>query len=57
MIISGSGIIGSSIGYYLSEKVPGQNITMIDACMPASSASWKAGGFLALDWSDGTDVE
>ncbi len=57
MIISGSGIIGSSIGYYLSEKVPGQNITMIDACMPASSASGKAGGFLALDWSDGTDVE
>lgn len=57
MIISGSGIIGSSIAFYLSQKVPAQNITMIDACMPASSASGKAGGFLALDWSDGTDVE
>lgn len=59
VIISGCGIIGSSIGYYLQEtnRVPGQNITMIDASAPASSASGKAGGFLALDWNDGTDVE
>lgn len=59
VIISGCGIIGSSIGYYLDQakNVPGQNITMVDACMPASSASGKAGGFLALDWCDGTDVE
>lgn len=51
VVIAGGGIIGASSAYYLALK--GLKPVVIDACTPASSASGKAGGFLARDWCDG----
>ncbi len=51
VVIAGGGIIGATCGYYLLGK--GIKPIVIDASTPASSASGKAGGFLALDWCDG----
>ena len=54
VVVSGAGIIGASTAYYLALK--GIKPIVIDSCLPASSASGKAGGFLALDWCDGSEV-
>lgn len=54
MVVSGAGIIGASTAYYLALK--GIKPIVIDSCWPACSASGKAGGFLALDWCDGSEV-
>ncbi|KAL0487205.1 oxidoreductase [Acrasis kona] len=50
VIVCGGGVIGSSIGYYLTKK--GAAVTLIERCEIACGASGKAGGFLAKDWSD-----
>lgn len=55
IVVCGAGIMGASTAYYLAMK--GFKPTVIDACTPACSASGKAGGFLALDWNDGTPLE
>ncbi|WPT10742.1 Putative oxidoreductase C1F5.03c [Picochlorum sp. SENEW3] len=55
VVISGAGIIGASTAYYLSLR--GVRPIVLDACTPASSASGKAGGFLALDWCEGSTVD
>ena len=71
VIISGGGIVGASTAYYLNglltrasgSRLEGggrgcqDSICVIDASYPAASASGKAGGFLALDWNDSTDME
>lgn len=54
-VIVGGGVVGASAGYYLALK--GAKPMVIEAGRPACSASGKAGGFLALDWSDGTPLE
>ena len=56
IIVAGSGIIGSSISYYLS-KTHLTSCTLIDPAGIAPAASGKAGGFLARDWSDGTALQ
>lgn len=50
-VILGSGIIGLSTAYYLSDLVDPDSIHLVDSspCLFAS-ASGHAGGFLAADW-------
>ncbi|CAJ1969788.1 unnamed protein product [Cylindrotheca closterium] len=55
IVIAGGGIVGNSIAYFLSKRqVP---VTLIDPVGIAPCASGKAGGFLAKDWRDGTDLQ
>eukprot|EP00890_Picochlorum_soloecismus_P000663 jgi/Picsp_1/1598/NSC_05076-R1_fad-dependent oxidoreductase-like protein len=54
VVVSGAGIIGASTAYYLA--LHGMKPIVIDSCSPACGASGKAGGFLALDWCDGSEV-
>ncbi|PNY26071.1 Uncharacterized protein TCAP_03994 [Tolypocladium capitatum] len=50
-VILGSGIIGLSTAYYLSQHQPGSSIHLVDASPELfASASGYAGGFLARDW-------
>src|SRR5712671_4508003 len=55
VLICGGGVIGASIAYFLSRR--GVGVTVIERVGVASAASGKAGGFLALDWCDGTALE
>ena len=51
IVIVGGGIIGASITYYLSQRDPVPQVTLLEATSDlAPGASGKAGGFLALDW-------
>ncbi len=55
MVICGGGIVGVSTAYYLAtlKQTP---VTLIERHEVAGAASGKAGGFLALDWNDGSPV-
>jgi glycine/D-amino acid oxidase-like deaminating enzyme len=55
VLICGGGVIGASIAYYLSRR--GVSATVVERGGVACAASGKAGGFLALDWCDGTPLE
>jgi glycine/D-amino acid oxidase-like deaminating enzyme len=55
VVICGGGVIGASIAYYLSRR--GVRASVIERTALACAASGKAGGFLALDWCDGTPLE
>src|SRR5204863_5706995 len=55
VLIVGGGVIGTSIAYFLS--VRGAEAIVIERTGIASAASGKSGGFLALDWCDGTPLE
>src|SRR5229473_2200589 len=55
VLICGGGVIGASIAYFLSLR--GVAATVIEREGLACAASGKAGGFLALDWCDGTRLE
>lgn len=55
VIICGAGIIGAATAYYLSLR--GIGATVVERCNVACAASGKSGGFLALDWCDGTPLE
>jgi glycine/D-amino acid oxidase-like deaminating enzyme len=55
LLICGGGVIGASIAYFLSCR--GVAATVIERTGLACAASGKAGGFLALDWCDGTPLE
>ena len=51
IVIVGGGIIGASIGYYLTRHASRPAVTLLEASKDvAPGASGKAGGFLALDW-------
>jgi glycine/D-amino acid oxidase-like deaminating enzyme len=52
IVICGAGVIGAAIAYALSQR--GLQATIIEASAPACAASGKSGGFLALDWCDGS---
>ena len=55
VVIAGGGIVGNSIAYFLAKRnVP---VTLVDAVGIAPGASSKAGGFLARDWRDDTELE
>src|SRR5713101_4235705 len=55
VVICGGGVIGASIAYFLS--VRGVKATVIERTGLACAASGKSGGFLALDWCDGTPLQ
>src|SRR5439155_5138460 len=55
ILICGGGVIGASIAYYLSCR--GAEAIVIERTGVACAASGKSGGFLALDWCDGTRLE
>jgi glycine/D-amino acid oxidase-like deaminating enzyme len=55
VLICGGGVIGASIAYFLGRR--GVRSTVIERTGLACAASGKSGGFLALDWCDGTPLE
>ena len=55
VLICGGGVIGASIAYFLSCR--GVEVTVVERTGIACAASGKSGGFLALDWCDGTPLE
>ncbi|KVI02718.1 FAD dependent oxidoreductase [Cynara cardunculus var. scolymus] len=54
VVVCGGGVIGVCTAYFLSKK--GAAVTLIEQSSIACAASGKAGGFLALDWCDGSPV-
>src|SRR5882672_7444071 len=55
VLICGGGVIGTSIAYFLSCR--GAEAVVIERTGIACAASGKSGGFLALDWCDGSPLE
>lgn len=54
VVICGAGVIGAAVAYYLSLR--GIRATIIERSGVACAASGKSGGFLALDWCDGSPL-
>jgi glycine/D-amino acid oxidase-like deaminating enzyme len=54
VLICGGGVIGASIAYFLSLKQV--EVVVIERTGIACAASGKSGGFLALDWCDGSPL-
>lgn len=54
VLICGGGVIGASIAYFLSLRHV--EAVVIESTGIASAASGKSGGFLALDWCDGSPL-
>ena len=54
VLICGCGVIGASIAYFLSRR--GVQAVVIERTGVACAASGKSGGFLALDWCDGSSL-
>jgi glycine/D-amino acid oxidase-like deaminating enzyme len=55
VLICGGGAIGASIACFLARR--GVRATVIERAGIACAASGKSGGFLALDWCDGTPLQ
>lgn len=55
VIILGGGVIGTSVAYHLAKR--GADVVVVERSAVGCAASGKSGGFLALDWCDGTPVE
>jgi len=53
-IVCGAGVIGAAVAYFLSGR--GVAVTVVERSGVACAASGKSGGFLALDWCDGTPL-
>ena len=51
-LIVGGGAIGTSIAYHLAAR--GADVIVIERKAIACAASGKSGGFLAMDWCDGS---
>ena len=54
VIICGGGVIGTSIAYFLSQR--NVEAVVVERTGVANGASGKSGGFLALDWCDGSPL-
>ena len=54
VVICGAGVIGAATAYYLVQR--GVAVTVVERCGVACAASGKSGGFLALDWCDGSPL-
>jgi glycine/D-amino acid oxidase-like deaminating enzyme len=54
VLILGGGVIGVSIAYHLAAR--GADVIVIERSAIACAASGKSGGFLAMDWCDGTPL-
>ncbi|MBX6323630.1 MAG: FAD-binding oxidoreductase [Rhodospirillaceae bacterium] len=55
VVICGGGVIGAAIACFLARR--GAEAVVVERTGLACAASGKAGGFLALDWCDGTPIE
>jgi len=55
VVICGAGVIGACTAYFLARR--GIDVTVVERVEVASSASGKAGGFLALDWCVGSPLD
>lgn len=55
VVICGGGVIGASIAYFLTCR--GVKPIVVERTGVACAASGKSGGFLALDWCDGSPLE
>ncbi|MGI4806581.1 MAG: NAD(P)/FAD-dependent oxidoreductase [Janthinobacterium lividum] len=55
VVVLGGGAIGASAAFRLAER--GAEVVVVECHAVAGAASGKSGGFLALDWCDGTPVE
>ena len=54
VVICGGGVIGASIAFFLALR--GIQAVVVEGTDVACGASGKSGGFLALDWCDGSPV-
>ena len=54
VLICGGGVIGVAIAYYLGLR--GAEAIVVERTGIANAASGKSGGFLALDWCDGSSL-
>jgi glycine/D-amino acid oxidase-like deaminating enzyme len=54
VVICGAGVIGASVAYHLALR--GVAATIVERSHVACAASGKSGGFLALDWCDGSPL-
>ncbi|MEM7405229.1 MAG: FAD-dependent oxidoreductase [Pseudomonadota bacterium] len=50
--VCGAGVIGAATAFFLAER--GAEVTLVERGHVACAASGKSGGFLALDWCDGS---
>ena len=55
VVICGGGAIGTALAYYLSLR--GAEPIVVESTAVGGAASGKSGGFLALDWCDGSALE
>lgn len=55
VILCGGGVIGACTAYYLARR--GARVTVVERTAVANAASGKSGGFLALDWCRGTEMD
>jgi glycine/D-amino acid oxidase-like deaminating enzyme len=55
IVICGRGAIGAAIGYFISLR--GARPIVIERYEVGGAASGKSGGFLALDWCQGTPLD
>src|ERR1700674_514417 len=54
VVVCGAGVIGTSVAYFLARR--GVAVTVVERSGVACAASGKSGGFLALDWCDGSPL-
>ena len=55
VVVCGGGVIGAACAFHLARG--GAEVTVVERTGVACAASGHAGGFLALDWCDGTPLE
>ncbi len=55
VVVCGAGVVGASVAYFLARR--GIAVTVVERSGVACAASGKSGGFLALDWCDGSPLE
>jgi glycine/D-amino acid oxidase-like deaminating enzyme len=54
VVVCGAGVIGAAVAYFLALR--GARVTVVERSGVACAASGKSGGFLALDWCDGSPL-
>ncbi|HYB43894.1 MAG TPA: FAD-dependent oxidoreductase [Candidatus Methylomirabilis sp.] len=54
VLVCGAGVMGAATAYFLARR--GVAVTLVERTAVACAASGKSGGFLALDWCDGSPL-